>query len=53
MGEFDKEISNALIKKCGQINDVESQWLRLKKIMMQGAMTTLETKNKKIFKSHG
>ena len=25
---FNKEIIKALAKKCGQINDVESQWLR-------------------------
>ena len=44
---FNKEINNALAKKSGQINDVESQWLRLKKGMMQGAIKTVGTRKKK------
>ena len=44
---FKKEINNALAKKYDQINDVESQWLRLKEKMMQRAIKTVGTRKKK------
>ena len=47
---FNKEINNALAKKCGQINNVKSQWLRLKEGMMQGAIKMVGTRKEKFQK---
>ena len=47
---FNKEINNALAKKCNQINDVESQWLRLKEGMMQEAIKTVGKRKEKFQK---
>ena len=44
---FNKEINNALAKKCDQINDVESQWLCLKERMMQRPKKTVGRRKEK------